>query len=64
VTLLLVLSAAGARSSELATADDTARFLAGLRPSSNSPLTPFTSDAGWLSHARNLDAIFAREESI
>ena len=64
VTLMLALSAAPARSSEAATADDTARFLAGLRPSPNSPLVAFTNDPAWLSHARNLDSIFAREESV
>jgi hypothetical protein len=31
--------------------------------SSNSPLSPLTSDPVWLSHARNLNSIFAREES-
>ena len=31
--------------------------------SSNSPLAAFTRDPVWLSHARNLNSIFAREES-
>jgi hypothetical protein len=61
---MLALSAAATRSSEAATADDTARFLAGLRPSSGSPLAAFTNDPAWLSHARYLDSIFAREESV
>jgi hypothetical protein len=38
MTFMLALGAAPARSSEAATADDTARFLAGLPPSPNSPL--------------------------
>jgi hypothetical protein len=63
VTFLLTLSAAPARSSEPITADDTARFLAGLPVSSKSPLAPFTSDPVWLWHARNLNSAFAREES-
>ena len=63
VTFLLTLSVAPTRSSEAVTADDTARFLAGLPVSSNSPLAAFTSDPVWLSHARNLNSIFAREES-
>jgi hypothetical protein len=63
VTFLLTLSAAPARSSEAVTADDTARFLAGLPVPSNSPLAPFTSDLVWLSHARYLNSAFAREES-
>jgi hypothetical protein len=63
VTFALALSAAPARSIEAVTADDTARFLAGLQPSSNSPLAVLTNDPAWLSHARNLDSIFAREEN-
>jgi hypothetical protein len=63
MAITLALSAAPARSIEVATADDTARFLAGLRPSSNSPLAALTKDPAWLSHARYFDAMFAREES-
>jgi hypothetical protein len=61
--LMLALNTAPARSSEAATADDTARFLAGLPPSPNSPLARLTKDPAWLSHARYFDSIFAREES-
>ena len=64
MTLMLTLGAAPARSSEAATADDIARFLAGLPPSSNSPLAELTKDPAWLSHARYFDSIFAREESV
>src|SRR5262249_10378855 len=63
MTLMLAL-AAPARSIEAAAADDTARVLAGLQPSSNSPLAVLTNDPAWLSHARNLDSIFAREENV
>ncbi len=63
VTFLLTLSAAPTRSSEAVSADDAARFLAGLPVSSSSPLAAFTRDPNWLSHARNLNSIFAREES-
>jgi hypothetical protein len=59
----MTLGAAPARSSEPVTADDTARFLAGLPVSSSSPLVTLTHDPSWLSHARNLNSIFAREES-
>jgi hypothetical protein len=62
-TFIVVLSAAPLQSFELATADDTARFLAGLSPSSNSPLAALTNDPGWPTHARYFDSIFAREES-
>ena len=63
MAVTLALSATPARSIEAATADDTARFLAGLQPSSNSPLAVLTKDPVWLSHARYFDATFAREES-
>src|SRR5262245_24663888 len=64
VTFMLMLSAAPARSIEAVTADDTARFLAGLRLSSSAPLAAFTNDPVWVSHARNLNSTFAREESV
>jgi hypothetical protein len=60
---MLALSAAPVRSFEPTTADDTARFLAGLSPSSNSPLAALTKDPAWPSHARYFDSIFSREES-
>src|ERR1700722_15282856 len=63
-TLVLALSAAPVQSFASATADDTARFLAGLSPSPNSPLAAFTRDPAWPSHARYFDSIFAREESF
>ena len=44
MAFMLALIAAPARSFETATADDTARFLAGLPLSSNSPLAPYTKD--------------------
>ena len=54
--LMLALSAAHAPSSEAPTANDTARFLAGLPPSSSSPLMALTKDPAWLSHARYFDS--------
>ena len=63
MAFMLALNAAPARSSEAATADDTARFLAGLPPSSNSPLAAYTKDPAWQQHAHYFDSIFAREES-
>ena len=60
---VLALNAAPARSSEGATANDTARFLAGLPPSSNSALASYTKDPVWQQHARYFDSIFAREEN-
>ena len=63
IMLMLALSAAHAPSSEAPTANDTARFLAGLPPSTSSPLVALTKDPAWLSHARYFDSVFASEES-
>lgn len=63
VTLTALFGAVRASYSETATADDTARFLAGLRPASNSPLAALTKDSTWLAHARYFDSIFTREEN-
>lgn len=48
-----------ANSAELASADDTARFLAGMPPSAGSPLAPLTLDRGWQQHAKAMDKAFA-----
>ncbi|HEY8194647.1 MAG TPA: hypothetical protein VIF13_06335 [Hyphomicrobium sp.] len=42
-----------------ASANDTARFLAGLPTSAQSPLTPSTNDAFWKEHARIFDTAWA-----
>lgn len=60
---MLIITPTGVRSAETATADDTARFLAGLPPSPNSPLTAFTKDPAWQQHARYFDLIFSREDN-
>jgi hypothetical protein len=44
------------------TADDTARFLAGMPPSVDSPLTPLTRDPAWQRHARFFDTAFGQLE--
>src|SRR3954463_15648792 len=59
---ILLVAAATARAAERATADDTARFLAGIRPSAGSPLTPLTNDPSWQRHAKFFDAAFAQLE--
>jgi hypothetical protein len=56
LVLLLVTARASA---EVVTADDTARFLAGMQPSANSPLAPLTSAPAWQRHARFFDNAFA-----
>jgi hypothetical protein len=63
ITFTVVFGAARASRSETATADDTARFLAGLPPSPNSSLAALTKDPTWISHARYFDSIFASEEN-
>jgi hypothetical protein len=63
IMLMLALSAEHAPSSEAPTANDTARFLAGLPPSTSSPLVALTKDPAWLSHARYFDSVFASEET-
>jgi hypothetical protein len=60
-TMLLALGFA-ARAADIITADDTARFLAGMQPSANSPLTPLTKDPGWQRHAKFFDTAFGRLE--
>jgi hypothetical protein len=50
--ILFVLPAAAHAN---ATADDTARVLAGLAPSAGSPLETFTKEASWQSHAKYFD---------
>ncbi len=63
ITLAVMFAAAGASYSATATADDTARFLAGLQPSPNSSLGALTKDPAWISHARYFDSLFARKEN-
>jgi len=47
---------------QTATADDTAKFLAGMMPSADSPLMPQTRDPSWQRHAKFFDAAFAQLE--
>ena len=63
VAATMFLAAAGlARAANTVSADDTARFLAGMPPSSDSPLTPLTKDPSWQHHARFFDAAFGQLE--
>jgi hypothetical protein len=47
-----------ANAAEVATPNDTARFLAGLPPSAESPLAAFTQSPGWRQHASAFGASF------
>nr|WP_051396666.1 hypothetical protein [Bradyrhizobium elkanii] len=58
----ILLAALPARAADTATADDTARFLAGMMPSADSPLVPLTRDPAWQLHARFFDQAFAQLE--
>jgi len=56
---LFLAVAVPARGEAVVSADDTARFLAGLQPSADSPLMPLTRDPAWQRHAKFFDDAFA-----
>jgi hypothetical protein len=58
--LILITAALPARAT--ATADDTAKFLAGMMPSADSPLIPLTREPSWQRHARFFDNAFGQLE--
>jgi hypothetical protein len=59
---MFLAAAAPARAADTVTANDTARFLAGMAPSADSPLTPLTRDPAWQHHAKFLDTAFGQLE--
>jgi hypothetical protein len=59
---LILVAAVPARAADTVTIDDTARFLAGMQPSADSPLLPLTKDSAWQHHAKFFDAAFAQLE--
>ena len=59
--VVLFAVAGHARAAEV-TPDDTARFLAGMQPSADSPLMPFTRDPAGQRHAKFFDGAFAQLE--
>jgi len=59
---IFVATASPVHAADKLTADDTARFLAGMPPSAGSPLTALTSDPSWQRHARFFDAAFGQLE--
>jgi hypothetical protein len=63
MAVMLALTAVPARSAETPSANDTARFLAGMAPSPLSPLAAYTLDGAWQQHAHHFDSIFGREDS-
>jgi hypothetical protein len=60
--IMFLAVVAPARAADTVTADDTARFLAGMQPSADSPLTPLTKDPSWQRHAKFFDTAFAQLE--
>ncbi len=60
--LFLAAALPHSRAADTATADDTARFLAGMQPSADSPLMPLTKDPAWQHHAKFFNAAFAQLE--
>jgi hypothetical protein len=58
----LLSAAFPVRAADTASADDTAKFLAGMMPSADSPLTPLTRDPSWQRHAKFFDSAFAQLE--
>jgi hypothetical protein len=59
---MLFAGALAARAADTATADDTARILAGMPPSAGSPLTRLMQDPSWQQHARFFDNAFGQLE--
>src|SRR5580704_2424210 len=59
---MFLMTLASARAADTVSADDTARFLAGMPPSAESPLTALTRDPSWQRHAKFFDAAFAQLE--
>jgi len=62
VAAVLFAAVSPVRAAETATVDDTAKFLAGMMPSADSPLTPLTKDPSWQRHAKFFDSAFAQLE--
>jgi hypothetical protein len=62
VASCLVLAIGAGRAAEQASADDTAKFLAGMEPSAGSPLAPLTQERAWQQHAKEMNRTFARVE--
>ncbi len=56
---VLIPAGSSAYGVEQASPNDTARFLAGMHPSPQSPLAPLTQERSWQQHADTLNAIWA-----
>ncbi|HZC96013.1 MAG TPA: hypothetical protein VE267_07805 [Bradyrhizobium sp.] len=58
--VMLLVAVLPVRAAGTVTADDTAKYLAGMMPSADSPLMPLTRDPAWQRHAKFFDAAFAQ----
>jgi len=63
LAIFFVAAAPRAWAEPAETANDVARFLAGLEPSAGSPLAPLTRDPGWQQHAKSLNSAWSRLEN-
>jgi hypothetical protein len=63
VATVVIAPVAGGAHAQPARANDTARLLAGMPPSPDSPLLVMTRDRGWQQHANNFNSIFAKVEN-
>jgi hypothetical protein len=59
---MFLAAAVSSQAADTVTADDTARFLAGIQPSADSPLTPLTWDPAWQRHAKFFGTAFGQLE--
>lgn len=59
---VILLAAVATARAQAATLDDTAKFLAGIMPSADSPLQPLTREAAWQRHAKFFDGAFGQLE--
>jgi hypothetical protein len=60
--ILFLAAIMPARAGDAPTANDTARFLAGLPPAAESPLARLASEGWWRQHAQSFDGAFERVE--
>ncbi len=60
---LLLITFAPSFAAESVSVNDTARYLAGLKPSADSPLARLTREGGWVHHSRTLDQAWKRIET-
>jgi hypothetical protein len=58
----MLVAAATSLHAQTASVDDTAKFLAGMMPSADSPLMPLTQEAAWQRHAKFFDSAFEKLE--